>query len=77
MKVLHQTVVTPDQIDHLGHMNVRFYGVAARHGARALLGALGAEPASLTELAVATSTFVITVSSSRGPRSRCGVGCWT
>ena len=50
MKVLHQTVVTPDQIDHLGHMNVRFYGVAARHGARALLGALGAEPASPTEL---------------------------
>ena len=46
MKVLHQTVVTPDQIDHLGHMNVRFYGVAARHGARALLGALGAEPAA-------------------------------
>lgn len=27
--ITHRTTVTADQIDHLGHMNVRFYGVAA------------------------------------------------
>ena len=42
MELLHQTEVTPDQIDHLGHMNVRFYGVHARAGADQLLaGRLG------------------------------------
>jgi acyl-CoA thioester hydrolase len=41
----HRTSVTEDQIDHLGHMNVRFYGVAARAAtqavARRLAGADG------------------------------------
>ncbi len=41
MDLLHQTEVTPDQIDHLGHMNVRFYGVHARAGAERLLARLG------------------------------------
>lgn len=27
---VHRTEVTEDQIDHLGHMNVRYYGLAAR-----------------------------------------------
>ena len=31
--VLYKTEVTPDQIDHLGHMNVRYYGAHARTGA--------------------------------------------
>lgn len=30
LPITHRTRVTDDQIDHLGHMNVRFYGVAAR-----------------------------------------------
>jgi acyl-CoA thioesterase FadM len=33
--------VTEDQIDHLGHMNVRFYGVAAGRGGDALLARCG------------------------------------
>jgi acyl-CoA thioesterase FadM len=42
LEVVHTTEVTSDQIDHLGHMNVRFYGVHARAGADALLVSLGA-----------------------------------
>ena len=42
LTVTHRSVVTEDQIDHLGHMNVRFYGVNATAGMRALLTALGA-----------------------------------
>ena len=41
MELLYQTEVTPDQIDHLGHMNVRFYGAHARTGAERLLARLG------------------------------------
>jgi acyl-CoA thioester hydrolase len=33
----HTSTVTEDQIDHLGHMNVRFYGVNAQAGTAALL----------------------------------------
>ena len=43
MELLHQTEVTPDQIDHLGHMNVRYYGANARAGADHLLARLGIE----------------------------------
>lgn len=43
MNVLYETEVTPDQIDHLGHMNVRFYGMHARAGADALLATLGVD----------------------------------
>jgi acyl-CoA thioester hydrolase len=39
--VLYETEVTPDQIDHLGHMNVMFYGRHARFGAERLLSSLG------------------------------------
>ena len=38
----HRSAVTEDQIDHLGHMNVRFYGVNATAGTRALVASLGA-----------------------------------
>jgi acyl-CoA thioester hydrolase len=43
----HESTVTPDQIDHLGHMNVRYYAVNAQAGSRALLAAIpgwGARP---------------------------------
>ncbi len=40
----HHSVVTEEQIDHLGHMNVRFYGANAAAGTRALLAGLGAPP---------------------------------
>lgn len=33
----HRSTVTPDQIDHLGHMNVRFYGVNALRGTETFL----------------------------------------
>ena len=36
----HRSAVTEDQIDHLGHMNVRFYGVNAAAGTAAILDAL-------------------------------------
>jgi acyl-CoA thioesterase FadM len=48
VNVLHETEVTADQIDHLGHMNVRFYGLHARAGADALLESIGASGASGT-----------------------------
>jgi acyl-CoA thioesterase FadM len=36
----HHSTVTESQIDHLGHMNVHFYGVNAQAGTAALLGDL-------------------------------------
>ncbi len=41
LTMTHRSVVTEDQIDHLGHMNVRFYGVNATAGTRALCATLG------------------------------------
>lgn len=46
LTVTHRSTVTEDQIDHLGHMNVRFYGVNAAAATRALLGELGVAPAA-------------------------------
>ena len=40
LTITHRSTVTDDQIDHLGHMNVRFYGVNAAAGTAALVGAL-------------------------------------
>jgi acyl-CoA thioester hydrolase len=39
--VLLETEVTPDQIDHLGHMNVSYYLAHARTGADHLLDSIG------------------------------------
>ncbi len=41
LAVTHRSTVTEEQIDHLGHMNVRFYGVNAAAGTRAVLAELG------------------------------------
>ena len=38
LTVTHTSTVTPDQIDHLGHMNVRYYAVNARAATRSLVG---------------------------------------
>jgi acyl-CoA thioesterase FadM len=38
LAVTHTSTVTADQIDHLGHMNVRYYGVNARAATRSLFG---------------------------------------
>ncbi|MFK7919204.1 MAG: hypothetical protein AB8G14_14105 [Ilumatobacter sp.] len=38
LTVTHTSTVTEDQIDHLGHMNVRYYAVNARAATRSLLG---------------------------------------
>jgi len=42
LRTTHRLTVTEDMIDHLGHMNVRFYGVAARAGSDAAVRDLGA-----------------------------------
>lgn len=44
LAVTHTSSVTEDQIDHLGHMNVRFYGVNAHAATRAMLGSLPGWP---------------------------------
>ncbi len=41
LTVTHTSTVTEDQIDHLGHMNVRFYATNAQRGTRAVLDSLG------------------------------------
>ncbi len=41
LRATHHTTVTEDMIDHLGHMNVRFYGVAARAASDAVVRELG------------------------------------
>lgn len=38
LTVTHTSTVTADQIDHLGHMNVRYYAVNARAATRSFLG---------------------------------------
>jgi acyl-CoA thioesterase FadM len=40
LRTTHTSTVTEDQIDHLGHMNVRFYAVNAHAGTRAILADL-------------------------------------
>jgi acyl-CoA thioester hydrolase len=40
LAVTHRSTVTEDQIDHLGHMNVRFYGENSREGSAVLLAEL-------------------------------------
>jgi acyl-CoA thioesterase FadM len=49
MDVLYRTEVTPDQIDHLGHLNVRYYGMHARAAAEGYLAARGTPPASVVQ----------------------------
>jgi len=41
LSVSHTSEVTEDQIDQLGHMNVRFYGANALAGTRSVLAAMG------------------------------------
>lgn len=41
LSTTHTSVVTEDQIDHLGHMNVRYYGVNARAATYSVLAGLG------------------------------------
>lgn len=42
LRTSYRTTVTEGMIDHLGHMNVRFYGVAARAASDAVVRELGA-----------------------------------
>lgn len=41
LPVTHTSTVTEDQIDHLGHMNVRFYGTNAQRATAVVAGGLG------------------------------------
>jgi acyl-CoA thioester hydrolase len=50
MQRFYEGTVKPEQIDNLGHMNVRFYGVIAASAADALVAALGLESDALGEL---------------------------
>ncbi len=40
LTVTHRSTVTEEQIDHLGHMNVRFYGTNAERAMNVLLAGL-------------------------------------
>lgn len=42
--VTHTSAVTEEQIDHLGHMNVRYYGINAQAGTEAVLADLPGWP---------------------------------
>ena len=44
LRTTHTSTVTEDQIDHLGHMNVRFYAVNATAGTRTVLADLPGWP---------------------------------
>ena len=44
LAVTHTSSVTDDQIDHLGHMNVRYYGVNAHAATSSVLAALDSWP---------------------------------
>lgn len=44
----HHSTVTADQIDHLGHMNVRYYGVNAMRGTEEFLRRIAPEGPGLT-----------------------------
>jgi acyl-CoA thioester hydrolase len=50
LRTLHESVVAPEEIDHLGHLNVRFYATRALRGTKALLAALGLAPECLETL---------------------------
>ena len=45
----HRSRVTEDQIDHLGHMNVRYYGENARAGGERFVADLGPAPGLVVE----------------------------
>jgi acyl-CoA thioester hydrolase len=45
LTITHRSTVTEDQIDHLGHMNVRFYGENSREGSAVLLAELTGDTA--------------------------------
>lgn len=47
LRQTHTSTVTPDQIDELGHMNVRWYGHNALAGTRAFVAQLGMEDPAL------------------------------
>jgi len=57
LQLLYTTTVGPEQIDALGHMNVRFYGVHALAGARVLHERLGL-PGSAGEGNATHTTFI-------------------
>lgn len=46
LPLTHTSSVTEDQIDHLGHMNVRYYGINAHAATDAVLAELDGWPAS-------------------------------
>ncbi len=46
LRCLHRGTVTADQIDHLGHMNVRYYASRSLAATRALAGEYGLDEAS-------------------------------
>ncbi|WP_436794995.1 acyl-CoA thioesterase [Actinospongicola halichondriae] len=47
LPVTHTSTVTDDQIDHLGHMNVRFYGTNAQRATKAVVRGLGLDTAEV------------------------------
>ncbi len=55
LAITHRSTVTEDQIDHLGHMNVLFYGENSREGSAVVLAELtGDAPITFTPVFVYT-----------------------
>lgn len=50
LQSLHEATVGADEIDGLGHMNVRFYGQKASRASRALMAELGLDAARIEEM---------------------------
>jgi len=53
LRTLYECTVADDEIDHLGHMNVRFYGTKAMHATNALAAEYGLTPEACLERGVA------------------------
>lgn len=47
MQLLHESIVRPEEIDSLGHMNVRYYMARMEKANRALIASLGIAPDTL------------------------------
>lgn len=51
----YRATVTPEQCDHLGHMNVQFYIAAISEGAITLISRLGLSPTEIQQRQVAVA----------------------
>ena len=55
LRCLYEGTETEEEIDHLGHMNVRFYATKAMQATEAFAEELGLDPQRLSELGAVLS----------------------